>query len=198
MKNLIGRLVIPIWVGALLILSACDLPFGAPPPSAYRPPVPTLPSGEDCLVGTWEMNDFGDSIASMLPKSVQYTGTTGLMHWTFTAGGIVEAEADHFALAFAQTDDPSMGITVSLNGTLRRFYKLSAAGEITFWNPDDSEFTWTATMGGVDIPLDPLFKALAPVPPASGVITYKCELLSLTIYPPTTGVQPLGFTKVNP
>ncbi len=195
MKNHIGKLLVPV---LLLALAGCNLPFSPPPPSAYQPTVATLPSGEDCLVGTFELNDFGDSVASMLPKAMQYTGTTGRMRWTFEAGGIVEATADHFSLSFQDTQDPTVIITVTMSGTARRFYTLSGINQITFSNADDSEFSWSEVISGVTISLDPIFKALAPLPPSDGSLRYTCEVLSLTIYPNVAGAKPLGLTKVGP
>ncbi len=195
MKKIIRRMMIALLVGALM---GCTLPFSPPSPSAYLPTVATLPSGEDCLVGTFELNDFGDAVASLLPKTVEYTNTTGRMTWTFTAGGIIEASADHFTLAFQMKNDPSIGITVLMNGTARRFYKLSGPDQITFWNADDSQFTWSETVGGISMPVDAMFKLLAPLPPSDGTMSYKCEILSLTIYPSVAGAKPLGLTKTGP
>jgi len=202
MRNFIGRLILPSLLAAAILLTGCNLTTGSPTPPevAQGSALPSLPGNYDCLVGEWELNDFADTITSMLPSDItfQYTGTSGRIHWTFTAGGIAEATADNFALTFADKNDPSQVVTVLVNGTTRRFYNTTGPNQITFSNPDNSEFTYSAVVDGVTVSLDPLLKGLVPVMPESGTITYQCQGLSLSVIPPVTGVAPEGFSKVSP
>ncbi len=202
MGNFIGRLILPLSLVALIILTGCNLTSGSPTPPALAQvtPVPSLPGNYDCIVGEWELNDFADTITSMLPSDInfQYTGTNGRIHWTFAAAGLAEATADNFSLTFADKNDPSTVVTILTNGTARCFYTITGPNQITFSNPDDSEFTYSAVIDGVTVSLDPLLKGLVPVMPASGTITYQCQGLSLSIIPPVAGAAPEGFSKVRP
>lgn len=186
---------------SLLLLAGCNFPGSGGSKTATPAATPSpLQAGtdENCLIGVWELADFSDSIQSMIPSNtIVYKGTNGRMRWTFTAGGIVEAESDNFSISLAEADDPSSIVTILTNGTARRFYDINSPGLIAFTNPDDSEFTYTGVVNGVTVDLAPLLKSIAPVPPASGTISYQCQGNSLTVFPAASGALPLGFVKVG-
>jgi hypothetical protein len=200
MKTFIGRGVFPLLIVFLMVSAACIFSSTPAAPGSQGSAVPSLPAANDCLIGEWELNDFGDSITSMMPSgsSVQYQGTSGRMHWTFIAGGIVEAQADHFSLSFADPTDSSLNVTVTTNGLAMRAYTISGPGQLSFSDPDDSNFIYSATVDGVNVDLAPLLKGLVPVPPSQGVLGYQCQGNSLTITNPAAPqMMPLGFTKSN-
>ena len=200
MRPLIGNRALPLLLVFSIVSTACIFSSTPAAPGPQGSAVPSLPGNYDCLVGEWELNDFGDSITSMLPSgsTIQYNGTSGRMHWTFTAGGIVEAQADHFSLSFTDSSDSSMNVTVTTNGLALRAYTLTGPGTLSFSNPDDSSFLYSATIDGINVDLAPLLKGLMPVPPASGVLGYQCQGNSLTVTNPAAPqMVPLGFTKSN-
>jgi hypothetical protein len=198
MKSLTGRFFLPLLLGAALALSACSLTASPTPPPATA--TASQSSAEDCLIGEWELNDFADTITSMLPSGIQfqYAGTGGRIHWTFTAGGIAEVNANNFSLAFADKNDPSMVVNVTTNGQALRTYQVAGPGQIAISNPDDSQLTYTATVDGVTVNVDQLFQGLVPIIPAQGTISYQCQGNSLSVTPPSPGAVPEGFSKIGP
>jgi hypothetical protein len=198
MKNLTGRLVSLLLSVPLLALAGCNLPFSSPSPSPNVPTIPPLPSGQECLVGEWELFNVADAVTSALPSGLefQYAGTDGRLHWTFTAGGIGEVDALNFSLTFENKKDLEQ-VTILANGTARRYYSLNGTDQITFSNPDNSELTYAAEIAGVTVALTPEMLKLVPLMPEQGTVTYKCEGNSLSIIPPVVGVVPEEMVRVN-
>jgi hypothetical protein len=199
MKNFTGRLVPLLLCVPLLALAGCNLPFSSPSPSTNVSTVLPLSSGQECIIGEWELFNVADAVTSALPGGVsfQYAGTGGRMHWTFTAGGIAEAAALNFSLDFEDKSDLEK-ITIITNGTARRYYTLSGPGQIAFSNPDNSELTYAAQVAGVTVPLSPELLGLVPLMPEQGTVSYKCDGNSLSIIPPVVGVVPEELVRVTP
>ncbi len=203
MNGFIGKFIVPVFLVIALPLAGCSLTGSPTPPPQPNSPsvVPSLSAanGDECLLGEWELNDFADSINSMLPNDLefQYSGTSGRIHWTFDISGVAQVQAANFTLNFASKSDPSLILSVITNGLALRDYKVTAPGEITFSIPDDSALTYTAQMNGVTVNLDQLFQGLSPVP-GVGTIAYHCQGRSLSVIPPKPGALPEGFSKVGP
>jgi hypothetical protein len=198
MSKFNSKLISPILLVVLLILTGCGgktVPTGPAP----KIPVPSLPSSEDCLIGTWQLSDFADSINSMLPADInfQYQGTSGRIRWTFDVSGVADVQVDNFSLTFADKKDPTLVVTVTTNGEALRDYKITGPGEITFADANDSQLTYTATIDGVTVNMDALLKTLFPIAPATGSIAYRCNGNSLDVIPPNPNALPEGFVKVQ-
>ncbi len=195
MKNLF-----PILLAVLLLLVGCGKAAPVPTGPAPTTPVPSLPSPDDCLVGEWELNDFADTINSMLPKDIsfQYSSTEGRIHWTFDPTGYAVVAASNFSLSFVDKNDPLTVVKVTTNGEAYRDYKIIGPGEIAFSQPDDSGLTYTATLDGLSMDMDQLFKGLLPIAPAQGTIAFHCSGRTLQVIPPAAGAVPEGFSKVTP
>jgi hypothetical protein len=199
MGKFMGRFYASFLLAALAFLAGCGSKTPVPTGPLPTTPVPSLPSPDDCLVGEWELSDFADTIVSILPSDIkfQYAGTGGRIHWTFDPTGYAVAEAYNFSLTFADKTDPTTQVTITTNGIALRDYKITSPGEITFSQPDDSAFTYTATIDGVTINADALFKGLIPTMPAQGTIAFSCHGTSLDVIPPAAGAVPEGFVKVH-
>jgi len=197
-KTLTGKLLPLLLSVALLALAGCNLPFSAPAPSASSPTILPIPSGEECLIGEWELFNVADAVTSVMPSGVkfQYAGTDGRMHWTFTAGGIAEAQALNFSIDFQNVDDLEK-VTILTNGTARRYYTLPGPGQIAFSNPDNSELTYAAQVAGVTVELSPELLKLVPLMPEQGTVSYKCDGNSLSVIPPVVGVVPEELVRVT-
>jgi hypothetical protein len=228
--NLLNRNVLLLAIGVMLAVTACSGAAASPtptpiPPTATTAPTPTpkptdtpvptdtpepvAASGSACVVGTWELTDMGQYMASIMASAgasaeFEFSGQEGYLRYTFEPDGTATIDANGFVVNFdISVQDLTFDMAVSIDGTGTATYEADD-GEMLFSDPNVDDLTFSATMAGNELfsgtsnELASLFGVSADG--TSTAFTYECSGDMFTYVPPAgvPGVQPVVLTRVSP
>lgn len=228
--NPLNSKVFLLAIGVMLAVTACSGAAASPTPTPVPPtattapsptpkptdtPVPTdtpepaAASGDACVVGTWELSDMGEYMASIMAAAgasaeFQFSGQEGYLRYAFGPDGTATIDANDFVVNFAiSMQDLTFDMAVSIDGTGTAAYE-AGGGAMLFSDPNVDDLTFSATMAGTELfsgtsnELASLFGVSADG--TSTAFTYECSGDTFTYVPPVgiPGVQPVVLTRVSP
>ena len=197
----------------ILAMLACSLPSfllggDSQPTSQPTEPQSQAPSeasgsGAACLVGTWELADLSEFMASVLPPqsegTLTYKGTSGTAYYMFNSDGTAGVQAEDLKVDYQLGGGLNLDIQVSLNGTGTADYTVAEGHLLSTTNVNIDNLAMTLTMGGMptgdSTPLGgmvPFFGETATATP------FTCTTTTLTYTPVTEGAKAVVFTRVAP
>ncbi len=193
----------------LLAMMACSLPSfhlgGDSQPTEPQSQAPSEAAGTSaaCLVGTWELADLSEFMASVLPPqsegTLTYNGTTGTAYYMFNSDGTAGVQADDLKVDYQLGGGLNLDIQVGLNGTGTADYTGAQGNLLSTTNVNIDNLSMTLTMGGMPAgdsttlgSMVPFFGETATAKP------FTCTTTTLTYTPVTEGAQAVVFTRITP
>jgi hypothetical protein len=197
----------------LLAMMACSLPSfllgGDSQPTSHptepqsQAPSKAAGSSAECLVGTWELADLSEFMASVLPPqsegTLTYNGTTGTAYYMFNSDRTAGVQADDPKVDYQLGGDLNLDIQVGLNGTDTADYTVAQGNLLSTTNVNIDNLAMTLTMGGMPAgdsttlgSMVPFFGEMATATP------FTCTTTTLTYTPVTEGAQAVVFTRITP
>ena len=193
---------------------ACSSPFGllgggnatpasnGPETIATAPPFPVA-SGAECLVGTWELADLSEFMASVLPPqsegTLTYKGTAGTAFYTFNSDGTAGVQADQLKVDYQLGGGLNLDIQVSLNGHGTADYSVAEGNLLSTTNVNIDDLAMALTMGGMPTGDGSTLGGMVPFFGETASATpFTCTPTTLTYTPVTEGAQAVVFTRIAP
>ncbi len=208
-------LSVAVLIGAIL-LSACNLGFKAtiptPQPTATSTPLPAAsnPSpGADCLVGTWQIQDFNNYVQTLLNQALSQFGnvgevsSSGAVRYSFSPDGSLTVVADQLELkGKISVSIFPVSANFMVSGSASADYLADeSSGKLTISNFNPGDLTITADANGqsFDQQIDPSI-LLFSTSHSSTTIQYQCSenSLQLTIPIPQLPAQNVVLKRVAP
>ena len=192
--------------------TATPLPPTETPPPPTETPAPTpLPTdtvaaaaGDNCLVGSWEIAEFGNYMESVLQDlgTIDFVSQEGSVRFDFGADGAASVTADNFVTNYAgNVAGVALDVSVSVNGEGAADYTV-VDNQIFYSNPIGQGLTFAAAVGGNEVfayevdNIGELF-GMGAVNPDEEPFTYTCEGDSLRYTPPVEGAAPVELVRVG-
>jgi len=208
-------LSVAVLIGAFL-LGACNLGFKAaiptPQPTATSTPLPATsnPSpGADCLVGTWQIQDFNNYVQTLLNQALSQFGnvgevsSSGAVRYSFSPDGNLTVVADQLELITKiSVSIFPVNANIMVSGSASADYLADeSSGKMTISNFNPGDLTITADANGqsFDQQIDPSI-LLFSTSESSTTIQYQCSenSLQLTIPIPQLPAQNVVLKRVAP
>ena len=198
---------------ALLVLStlACRLftgevqPLAGEAPTSAPLPSPSAPSGGDgCLSGTWEMKDFEQYLAAIIPPEITstgeltYDGTTGRAAYTFTGNGQAGIQAEAFTVRYTMSMGAlNLPMEIILDGSGSANYAVDGS-QLLFSNVDSANLFMSINLGGAPMmPATPV-TGLFPGGETDSAVAFTCEGNTLTLTMPAGNSAPVVLERTSP
>ncbi len=198
---------------AVLVLStlACRLFAGEVQPLAEEAPTsaPPLPpqassGGDACIVGTWEMKDFEQYLAAVIPPEITstgkltYDGTTGRATYTFTGNGQAGIQAEAFTVQYEMNmSGLNLPMEIILDGSGSANYAVNG-GQVLFSNVDSANLFMSINLGGAAVmPATPV-TGLFPDGETDSAVAFTCEGNTLTLTMPAANSAPVVLERASP
>ena len=198
----------------LLSMLACSLPTsllglvqatpasGEPEAMVTAPPFPVA-SGAECLVGTWELADLSEFMASVLPPqsegTLTYKGTSGTAYYMFKSDGTAGVQAEDLKVDYQLGGGLNLDIQVSLNGTGTADYTVAQGHLLSTTNVNIDDLAMVLTMGGIPTGDGTTLGGMVPFFGETATATpFTCTPTTLTYTPVTEGAQAVVFTRIAP
>lgn len=198
---------------ALLVLStlACRLfagevqPLAAEAPTGAPPlPPPASSGGDACIVGAWEMKDFEQYLAAVIPPEITstgeltYDGTTGRATYTFTGNGQASIQAEAFTVQYKMSMGAlNLPMEIILDGSGSANYAASGS-RLLFSNVDSANLLMSINLGGAPMmPATPV-TGLFPDGDTDSAVAFTCEGNTLTLTMPAANSAPVVLERTSP
>ncbi|MCX6026252.1 MAG: hypothetical protein NTY23_08360 [Chloroflexi bacterium] len=154
-------------------------------------------------MGTWELADLSEFIASVLPPqsegTLTYKGTTGTARYIFNADRTTKVEADDLKVDHQLGGGLNLDIQVGLNGMGTAAYTATEGNLLSTTNVNIDNLALTLTMGGRPAGDSTTLGSLIPFFGETATATpFTCITTTLTYMPATEGAQAVVFTRVGP
>ncbi|MDX1613286.1 MAG: hypothetical protein R3300_03190 [Candidatus Promineifilaceae bacterium] len=192
--------------------TATAVPPTETPPPPTETPVPTpqptdtvaAAASDSCLVGSWEIAEFGNYMESVLQGvgNIEFVGQEGAVRFDFGADGQASVTADNFVTSYAgNVAGVTLDVSVSVNGEGAADYTI-VDNQIFYSNPIGQGLTFAATLGGNEVfsyqvdNIGELF-GMGNVNPDEEPFTFICEGDSLLYTPPVEGAAPVELVRVG-
>ena len=221
---------ISLMAAIMLMMLACSfptrvttaLPTGTPEPATATIAPTSTPAPDQsnlsqlnqqptvsnsCYLGAWDLKDISGLVKSILStnniQNVQYTGSSGSMTLTFTAGGKMTFLATQYhSLYSAQLGILPVTVDVTIDGTGSGDYTLDNSGSLAVSNPDFGGITISAKAAAIQVMAPTQLKSI--IPALQGDLSGKtatlgstCSQNGLTFDTGLSGVPPLAFTRIK-
>lgn len=185
------------------------VPTETPPPTdtpaPTETPVPTPePTLADCLVGSWEIVEFGAYMASVLQGvgNIELVGQEGNARFDYGADGAAAVTADNFVTSYAgNIAGVGINLDVTVNGSGSADYSV-VDNQIFYSNPIGEGLVFAASMGGNQLfsyqidNIGELF-GMDVASPDEEPFTITCEGDTLQYTPPVDGAAPVEMARVG-
>ena len=168
-------------------------------------PVPQAASGDACLIGTWEISDFSQYLASIavrIKTPFTITGREGNVRLTFGADGRAAMKADQWKVTLTgKVQNVPLTIVISINGAAAADYA-AADGKIVYSNRQNDNMIMSSTVNGAELfsgtsdELAGLF-GITGSNNAFNTLPYECAGDSLRYTPPIMNASAVILKRVQ-